>query len=178
MPSDRKAFVEQRITYVTLSGIFLIIFAIFNLHKNRKGKEFNLRPFDLLLLGLSSYRMGRLIAYDKVMETYRSPFSQTVPDPTGAGDSVEPKGPGWRRAIGELICCPICSGTWVAAALVYGLSLAPRLTRTFMAIMSSIGLGELLNALTEALSWMGQEAREKSGAYARARSDVKAVPGA
>jgi hypothetical protein len=38
-----------------------------------------------------------------------------------------------------------------------------------LSITGSTGLGELLNALTEALSWSGQAAREKSGAYARER---------
>jgi hypothetical protein len=71
---------------------------------------------------------------------------------------------------GDLIACPICAGTWIAAALVYGLELAPRPTRVLMAIMSAIGLGELLNALTEMLSWTGQAAREQAGSSALAKA--------
>jgi hypothetical protein len=117
--------------------------------------------------------MGRLIAFDRVMEPYRAPFTQTVPDSTGAGDTVEPKGSGWRRAIGELISCPICAGTWIAAVLTYSLELAPRPTRLLMTIMGAIGLGELFHTLTEALCWVGQHAREKAGAMAVERTQAR-----
>jgi hypothetical protein len=77
--------------------------------------------------------------------------------------TVVPRGTGVRAAIGELICCPICAGTWVAAGLVYGLHFFPEMTRTFLAIMSSIGAAELFNAATEMMEWTGQLARELGG---------------
>jgi hypothetical protein len=168
MSSEQHDLLEQRLTYSALTSIFLAIFAVFDLLTRRKRTD--LKPFDLALLGLSSYRMGRMVSYDLVMQTLRAPFARTVPDPTGAGDSVEPKGTGWRRAIGDLICCPICAGTWIAAALVYGLELAPRPTRLLLSIMGSIGLGELLNALTESLEWGGQHSRELAGEQAMAKA--------
>jgi hypothetical protein len=76
---------------------------------------------------------------------------------------VVPKGFGARRALGELISCPICAGTWMAALLVYGLGFAPRATRAFLAIMSSIGIAELLHAATEALQWTGEAERKEAG---------------
>ena len=156
MPADRdrQAFMEQRLTYVALSGTFWVIFAVFNLL--RKGKGLNLRPFDFVLLGFSTLRLGRLVAHDLVTEPYRAPFTETVPDQYGTGETVVPKRSGWRRAIGELISCPICSGTWAAAAMVYALQIAPHPTRLFMAIMGAVGVGEILNALTEAMSWGGE----------------------
>ena len=158
---NRKAYAEQRLTYVALSGIFWAIFTLFNLL--RRGKKLNLRPFDFVLLGFSTLRLGRLVAYDLVTEPYRAPFTETVPDQYGTSETVVPKRSGWRRAFGELISCPICSGTWVAAALVYALQLAPNPTRIFMAIMGAIGMGEILNALTEALSWGGESSRKQAG---------------
>jgi len=102
------------------------------------------------------------------MEPYRAPFTETIPDDSGAGATVEPTGEGWRRAVGELIACPICTGTWIAAVLVYGLQVLPGPTRALMAIMSVIGIGEVLNAATEALSWHAQLARERVGIYCQA----------
>lgn len=164
MPSiiDNKAL-EQRVAYLTLTGLFLSLFAAFSLHKQRKGEALPLRPFDLALLGFATYRLGRLAAYDKVTEPLRRPFTETKPDPTGAGKTVVPKGAGARRALGELISCPICAGTWISATLVYGLGLIPNPTRIFLAIMSTIGLAELLNAATEALQWTGQAERKQAG---------------
>ena len=166
MPLLGSKAASQRATYVALTGAFLGLFAAVT----RKGEDPELSPLDVVQLGLATYRLGRMVAYDKVFETYRAPFAETVPDPTGAGDTVEPKPDGPAEAIGELIVCPICVGTWIAAALVYGLELAPRPTRLMLSIMSSIGLGEVLNALTEALSWYGQNAREQAGAQAAVKA--------
>lgn len=156
--------VQRRATYSALSGLFMLVFALFNLLARRARQQVRLKPLDLTMLGFTAYRMGRMVAYDKVFETYRSFFAETVPDPSGAGESVEPvKKSGLHQALGELLSCPICSGTWVSAALVYALTLAPRPTRVFISIMSTIGVAELLNALTEALSWFGQAARDEAG---------------
>ncbi len=167
MSTDKK-ILEKRLTYMTLTGIFMTLFAVINLFTRRQKSE--LRPFDFVLLALAAFRLGRLSAYDIVTSPFRAPFTQTVPDGTGAGESVEPKGEGWQWAVGELLCCPICSGTWIAALLVYALELAPRPGRMFITIMGAMGLGEVFNALVEALSWGGQLAREKAGVYAKARA--------
>lgn len=163
---------EKRLTYTSLTGIFMGIFALFTFARGRKHKQMvEIKPFDLVQLGLASYRLGRLVSYDKVFEAYRAPFTRTVPDPSGEDMTVVPRGKGTRSAIGELIACPICAGTWIAAGLVYGLNLFPGATRTFMAIMSSIGLAEFINAATEALQWSGQLAREKAGTERASHED-------
>jgi hypothetical protein len=170
MPSNKSAppeVVERRTTYATLTGLFLSLLAAFFLRERRNRENLDLRPFDLALLGLATFRLGRLAAYDKVFETFRLPVAETRPDETGAGDTVVPKGHGVQRALGELISCPICVGTWVAAVLVYGLGVAPRATRALLAIMGSVGLAELFNAATEALEWTAQTERQQVGAERR-----------
>lgn len=164
MSSNTRTTVERRATYVTLTGIFLSLFAAFSLRERQKGAWDNVRPFDLVLLGLATFRLGRMVAYDKVIETFRLPFTETTPDPSGMGKTVSPRNgeSGVVRALGELLSCPICAGTWIAAALTYALSLAPRPTRAFLTIMSAVGMAELLNSATEALSWTGRAAREES----------------
>jgi hypothetical protein len=163
MSNDHADETERQITYAALSGLFLSLFAAFAL-RNKKYHDFlQLKPFDLVQLGLATFRVGRLISYDQVTEPYRLPFTKTVEDSSGAGKTTVAKGSGVRRVIGELISCPICSGTWVAAILVYGMGVAPRATRAFIAIMSATGMAELLNAAQEALEWTGQEQRNEVG---------------
>ncbi|MBI4788997.1 MAG: DUF1360 domain-containing protein [Chloroflexi bacterium] len=163
MASKITPRVERRATYSALTGLFLAIFTGFTMSKSRKGNDVVIKPFDLIQLALATFRLGRLVSYDQVFETYRAPFTRTVQDPSGMGMTVEAKGKGARAAIGDLLCCPICSGTWIAAGLVYGLNLFPRATRTVLAIFSAVGAAELLNAATEALQWTGQLARERAG---------------
>jgi len=157
---------------LVLIGVFLGGLALFIGYMTVYGpglSAFKLSALDLALLVFATYRMGHLIAYDLVTEPLRQFFTETVPDSTGAGESVEPKGQGIQRALGQLICCPICSGTWAAAVMVYALYLWPGPVRVFLTIMAAIGAAELLNAAGEALSWSGQHQRALSGREALAR---------
>ncbi len=165
MSNDHNADTERQTTYFALSGLFLSLFAAFSLRNKKYHKHLHLKPFDLVQLGLATFRVGRLISYDKVTEVYRLPFTKTVKDSSGVGKTTVPKGSGIQRAIGELIACPICSGTWVAAMLVYGMGVAPHATRAFIAIMSAIGMAELLNAAQEAMEWTGTEQRREAGEH-------------
>ena len=63
----------------------------------------HLGPYDLVLLGVAAFRLGRLTSFDKVAEPLRRPFTETVLDDTGAGETVEPRGSGVQRAIGEVL---------------------------------------------------------------------------
>ncbi|MGE5221563.1 MAG: DUF1360 domain-containing protein [Omnitrophica WOR_2 bacterium] len=164
---SKKSLKQEYATKLTLMGIFLSIFTAFVSKMTvwrPDRKEYRITPFDLLLLGFATLRLGRMVAYDQVAEPLRKPFTRTVPDQTGAGDTVTPKEEsGMQRSIGQLISCPICIGTWISAGLVYGLHALPNATRVFLAIMGTTGLAEVLNALTEALSWSGQLARTLAG---------------
>ncbi len=100
------------------------------------------------MLILVTFRLGRLVSFDKVTEPLRQPFTETVEDSSGVGKTVIPVGSGMRHALGELLSCPICAGTWIAAALVYGLGLVPQLTRALLTIMAAVGGAELINAAT------------------------------
>jgi hypothetical protein len=166
---------QRRATYLGLVGLFLGTFGAFSL--SRPSRSFELKPLDLVMLGLATFRLGRLAAYDSVVRPLREPFTETVPDPTGAGDTTEPEGSGARRAIGELLSCPTCAGTWLAAGQVYALHLAPGPARLLIAIMASVGVAELLGAAVEALGWSGQVARQEAGQREQQRERVRATAG-
>ncbi len=162
MAAQAQKTTERRATYLGLIGLFWTLFAASSL-SGRQQNAANLRPLDLTLLGLASYRMGRLAAYDKVTEPLREPFTEVQPDQTGAGETVVPQGAGVRRAIGELIACPTCTATWAAALFVYGLDIAPRPTRTLLAILGASGAAEMFDMSVEALNWISQAARKQAG---------------
>jgi hypothetical protein len=164
---------SEYIAKIILTTVFLGGFAFFIGWMLTVGPGldiFQLTTTDLVLLSLSTYRLGRLIAYDRVMEPFRQFFPVTGPDPTGAGDTVEPKGKGFQQSFGQMICCPICAGTWVAALLTYLLYVFPGPVRVFLVMTGVVGAAELLGAATEAMSWTGQQARTISGAKMRAQA--------
>ncbi|HEU4322376.1 MAG TPA: DUF1360 domain-containing protein [Roseiflexaceae bacterium] len=152
----------ERVTYLGLIGLFSSLFAAFEMVR-RDREERAVGPFDMLMLGVAVYRMGRLIAYDRVTEPLRAVFTRTEPHPSGADMMVVARGRGVRKALGELLSCPSCAGMWAAALLVYGLGLAPRPTRTLLAIVGASGTAELINAAVEALTWQSQAERQIAG---------------
>lgn len=160
--ASRQQSISERSTVLGLIGIFWSVFGIVALLQRDSPRT---RPsaLDFVMLGLATFRLGRVVAFDKVGEPLRAPFTRTVPDESGAGDTVVPAGRGPREVLGELISCPICAGTWIAAGLVYGLQYVPGPTRMLISIMSAIGLAEILNAGTEALSWFGDAQRHTVG---------------
>lgn len=159
--ASRRQSLDERATKLGLIGFFWTMFAVMSLLKGDNIR----RPgaLEFVMLGLATFRMGRLIAFDSVAEPLRAPFTKTVPDESGAGDTVVAKGRGPREVIGELLSCPICAGTWIAAGLTYGLQLLPGPTRLLISVMSAIGLAEVLHSVTEALSWLGTAERHEVG---------------
>jgi hypothetical protein len=153
---------QERMTYVTLVGVFLTLLGAFALRERDQKRAFTMEPRDLALFGLATFRAARVVAYDRVAEPFRDPVTETVPDEYEAGENVIAEGVGARKAIGELVSCPTCIGTWVAAGLVYGFRLAPGPTRLFASILAVSGLSELFSAISEALSWSGKVARKHS----------------
>ena len=153
---------QERITYMTLVGVFLTLLGAFALRERDQKPVFTLDPRDLTLFGLATFRAARVVAYDRVSEPFRDPVTEIVPDEYEAGENVVAEGAGAQKAIGELVSCPTCVGTWVAAGLVYGFRLAPGPTRLFAAVLAVSGLAELFSAISEALSWTGKVARKHS----------------
>jgi hypothetical protein len=163
--SDRSSR-QEAATKVAFTILFLLFFAGFiilaaRLIPLRLGASPSL--FDFVLLAFATIRLGRMVAYDRVMEPFRAPFTKTVPDKSGVGKTVISRGTGVRCSIGQLISCPICIGTWIAAGLVYGLYTFPGPTRVFIIISAVVGLAEMLNGLIEAFSWSGHLARTTAG---------------
>ncbi len=84
---------------------------------------------DVVLAGIATHKVSRLIAKDKVTGFLRAPFTR-FQEKAGHGEvEEEARGRGVRYATGELLICPYCLAQWVAGAFVVGYVHAPRVTR-------------------------------------------------
>jgi hypothetical protein len=84
---------------------------------------------DLVMAGIATHKVSRLIAKDRVTSFLRAPFTR-FQEPAGHGELDEQaRGRGLRLATGELLICPYCLGQWVAGGFAVGYVHAPRLTR-------------------------------------------------
>ena len=106
-----------------------------------------LDAMDLLLYGLATEHLTRLITKDSVTAVLRAPFTK-FKEPAGDGEVNEDAiGHGTRHAVGELLTCPFCSAQWVATALVAGRIAAPNLTRAVVSVSAAARLSDYLQLL-------------------------------
>lgn len=99
---------------------------------------------DVLLVGVATHKLSRLVAKDSVGAAIRAPFTQ-FEAATGEGEVQERvRGSGLRHAIGELVTCPFCVSVWFATILSFGMVLAPRVTRFAVSVLAAITASDSL----------------------------------
>jgi hypothetical protein len=121
--------------YASLITLFAVVVAGFFAFKKRSLPE-RIPLSDLLILGIATQKVSRVVTRSRVTSVVRAPFT-TYEGPAGSGEVEErPRGTGLRRAIGELVSCPFCMGTWIACAGIAGFVSQPRLTRALGSIFA------------------------------------------
>jgi hypothetical protein len=139
-------------SYAALVGIYNAIFAgalgtfvvAGKLHKR-------INIGDVLLLGLATHKLSRIVTKDSVTSPFRAPFTQFV-ESAGAGEvNEEPRGNGMQRALGELLTCPWCVSPWLAGALTAAFTASPAVGRTIAAVLSTAAISDYLNHAYELL---------------------------
>ena len=109
---------------------------------------------DLVLMGVATHKLSRLITKDRVTSFARAPFTR-YEEPAGHGEIEEhARGTGMRRAVGQLLTCPYCISQWVAGGFTVGLVAAPRPTRLAAALFAAIAISDGLQ-----LAWKAAETR-------------------
>jgi uncharacterized protein DUF1360 len=135
--------------YAALVAIFngLLALGLLAQKCTREPLPKRVEPQDLVLFALATQKLSRVITKDKVTAALRAPFTE-VEGKGGAGELEErPRGRGLRRAIGELLTCPFCLGTWIASGFIYGFIFTPRITRTVASIFAVSGTADFLQQL-------------------------------
>jgi Protein of unknown function (DUF1360) len=99
---------------------------------------------DIVVLGVATHKLARLLTKDSVTSFARAPFVRLEQKEGSNSIKERPRGSGLRRSVGELISCPECTGQWVASGLTVGLVHAPRVTRLIAALYASLAVGDML----------------------------------
>jgi len=116
------------------------------------------RPLDLIMLGAATFKAARTISNDEVTSFIREPFVQGEAheggeDPVETGD--------FRQAVGELVTCSRCIGTWVAAGLTGTQVLMPRFGRLLTWTLAAAGMNDYLAAGFAALTNKSNEIEQR-----------------
>jgi hypothetical protein len=102
---------------------------------------------DLLLLGIATHKLSRIVTKDLVTSPFRAPFVKFKKS-AGAGEvEEEARGEGLQEAVGDLITCPYCIAPWLGSVLVFGFQRAPRTTRLLSGIFCVTAVSDFVNQL-------------------------------
>ena len=105
-------------------------------------------PLDLVVLSAASFKAARTLARDEVTSFIRQPFVRGEAHEGGE----EPVQGGFHQAIGELVTCSRCVGTWTAAGLATAQILSPRFGRLLTWSLAAAGANDFLQAGFAALT--------------------------
>ena len=128
-----------------------------------KGDE-PVRPAEILPIGVATFALSKLVAKEKVDAWVRKPFVEERPD-----GERRPRGRGMRYAVGELLTCTRCVGTWSALGLVALRVTRPREARVVSAVLGASAVNDFAQA---GFNWVC--AKSNAAQSSRTSSEVEA----
>jgi hypothetical protein len=133
-------------SYAALAVAFNTVMAAGLAGARRGGHELpeRIEGRDLVLAGVATHKLSRLLAKDKITAFARAPFTE-FERPGGPAEVEErPRGRGLRHTVGELLVCPYCLGMWISGGFHLGLVAAPRATRFAASVLTGLTISDFL----------------------------------
>ena len=116
------------------------------------------RPLDLVVLSAATFKAARTLARDDVTSFIRRPFVEG--EPALLDDEQPIQTGGFEQAVGELVTCTRCVGTWAAAGLASTQIIAPRFGRLLTWSLGAAAANDFLQAAFSALTAKANELEE------------------
>ena len=158
--SDRPVTRPPYEAYATIMGVFVGGIAVAGGLARLLGRDPREHTFlDLVALSVASFKSAQTISRDEVTSFLRDPF---VEGEAHEGDERPKQTGGMEQAIGELVTCSRCIGTWTAAGLACTQVLAPRFGRLLTWALAGAGANDFLQAGFAALRHKANELEERS----------------
>lgn len=107
---------------------------------------------QFFILSLASFRLTRLMVFDKITEFIRSPFFDEVIEEDEV--YLVPKSKGIRKWIGELLSCYWCTGIWASLVLLLGYIFLPIVSFPIILLLAVAGLGGIIETVVG--KWLGE----------------------
>lgn len=134
--------------------------AVSGLAAARNRPQHPIGATDLTLLGLATFKASRTVARDRVTSFVREPF---VEGDAYDGEHERPTHETeLKQALGELVTCTRCVGTWLAAGLASMQILTPRTGRLLTTVLAAGALNDFLLAGFSALTAKSNELEERT----------------
>jgi hypothetical protein len=140
--------------YAAINALWLSLLAGLVVASRGRSSEDPIKSRELIPLAAATFAVSKAVARERIGTWVREPFVDQT-------EGQKPKGRGLRRAIGELVTCTRCVGTWSALGVV-GLRVAhPEAGRTVSMILASSAANDWMQAgfklLTEQTNLIGSK---------------------
>ena len=117
----------------------------------------NLTLTDFVLMTLATFRLTRLVVYDKIMAFFREQFWDARVLKTKV-ELVKPEG-GPRRTLAELLSCVWCFGLWASGMVIFFYLLTPYAFFPIL-VLALAGVGTLLQLTANLVGWKAELLKE------------------
>jgi hypothetical protein len=130
-------------------------FGVIGAHRRSRGLPERIDGRDLVLAGVATHKLSRLIAKDRITAFVRAPFTE-YQQPGGPAEVEErARGEGLQRTVGELLVCPYCLGMWISGGFHLGLVATPRATRFAASVLTGLTISDFLQIAYKAAEERG-----------------------
>jgi hypothetical protein len=147
-------------SYATIMGTFAGLLAAAGLAERALGRNPQCQTtLDFAVLSAASFKVARTLARDEVTSFLREPF---VRGHAHSGEGEEPVQGGLHQAVGELVTCTRCVGTWAAAGLASTQILAPRFGRLLTWSFAAAAMNDWLSAAFAAVTAKANEIEQRA----------------
>ena len=137
--------------YAAIVGTFFAGLGVVSLLSRRSPPA---TALDLVALSAATFKASRTLSHERVGSFLREPFVE--------GADEHPAGEGLQRALGELVTCSRCVGTWVAAGLASTQMVAPRFGRAVTWTLGAAAANDFLQAAFNALCAKANELEDST----------------
>jgi hypothetical protein len=136
----------------------LIFFGTFVLEHGAIKPYETLTFTDYALITLASWRLIRLVVYDKIFAFFREQFFDAVEEEGGMILIKPERGP--RRTLADLVTCPWCIGIWMAAMVSFFYLLTPYafFPVLFLALSAVATFFQLLSSM---IGWRAEQLKKE-----------------
>ncbi len=111
---------------------------------------------DFVLITLASFRIIRLVVYDKIFAFFREQFYDVTEYKSKVVLTKPLTGP--RRTMADLLSCPWCFGTWASAMVIFFYLITPYAFFP-VALLALSSVATFLQLLTNLIGWKAEQAK-------------------
>jgi len=142
------------VDYAAINAVWAALAAALVAASRNSAAEEPITGKELLPLAAATFAVSKAVARERIGSWVREPFVDQT-------EGQKPKGSRIQRAVGELVTCTRCVGTWSALGVVGLRVLHPQAGRTVSVILASSAANDWLQAgfklLTEQTNLVGSK---------------------